>query len=186
MFGPAHVPSSPGCSEDLFRMLEDVNEKTAAPDQRQNLNRHVISLTRIRRAERGAIEGALAVLPMTVVFWVARAGRLIDEVPPHKAIRSVTKHLREPRLSLVSGVAHILVGAAAGAIFGVVVPRERQGPLTGLLFGLGVWVAGYEVVMPSATDIAPAHRDRRRRALVIFAAHVVFGTVLGMSGRFSM
>jgi hypothetical protein len=120
---------------------------------------------------------------MTAVFWVARASKLIDEVPPHKAIRSVTRHLREPSLSLVSGGAHILVGAAAGAIFGLVVPRKRQGPLTGLLFGLGVWVTGYEVVMPSATDIAPAHRDRRRRALVIFAAHVVFGTILGISGR---
>jgi uncharacterized membrane protein YfcA len=131
----------------------------------------------------GFIAGVIATAPMTVEFWLARRGKLIDEVPPHKAIRSVAPHLREPALSSVSAVAHMLVGGVAGAVYGAALPRRLRGALSGALFGIGVWVTGYELVMPAATNIKPAHRDRRERAGTIFVAHLIYGAVLGLLTR---
>jgi hypothetical protein len=134
-----------------------------------------------RRAITGFAAGALATIPMTGEFWIAWRRGLIDEIPPHKAIRSVAAHLAEPQLSWVSAVAHLAVGGVAGAAYGVVVPKRLRGAPSGVVFGLGVWATGYEIVMPAATDIAPAHRDKRSRAATIFIAHVIFGAVLGLS-----
>ena len=135
----------------------------------------------VKDALVGFAAGALATVPMTAEFWVAWRAKLIDEVPPHKAIRSVTSRLGEPELSIVSAVAHLIVGGVAGAAYAVMVPRRLRGIASGTVFGLGVWATGYEVVMPAATDIEPAHRDQRSRAGTIFVAHVIFGAVLGMT-----
>jgi hypothetical protein len=137
--------------------------------------------SRLKDALPGFALGALATIPMTAEFLAARRARLIDEVPPHKAIRSVAGQLEEPTLSLVSGLAHLAVGGVAGAAYGVLLPQRLRGIISGTVFGLGVWATGYEFVMPAATDIAPAHRDRRSRAATVFVAHVIFGAVLGAS-----
>jgi hypothetical protein len=136
-----------------------------------------------RNALVGFAAGAAATVPMTAAFWTAHRAGLIDEIPPHKAIRSVTSRIPEPRLSVTSAIAHLAVGAVAGAGYGMLVPARLKGPVSGSLFGLGVWVVGYEAVMPAATDIEPAHRDERTRAATIFVAHLVFGTALGLLAR---
>jgi hypothetical protein len=41
---------------------------------------------------------------------------------------------------------------------------------------------GYEVVMPAATGMPKAHRDKRRRAVTILIAHIVYGAALGRAG----
>jgi len=128
----------------------------------------------------GFVAGALAIVPMTGVFWASRGAGYIDEVPPHKAIRSVAPALPEPQLTLTSAVAHLLVGAGAGAVYGAGLPPRFHGTGTGILFGLLVWVVGYEAVMPAATDIRPAHRDSRPRAATILVAHIVYGAALGI------
>jgi hypothetical protein len=134
----------------------------------------------LKNAARGFAAGAAATIPMTVEFFVARRARLIDEIPPHKAIRSVAPDLKEPRRSVTSGVAHLLVGGGAGAVYGIAVPRRLRGWATGLFFGIAVWAIGYEAVMPAATDIRPAHRDRPSRAVTIFLAHLIYGGALGV------
>jgi len=133
----------------------------------------------LKNAARGFAVGAVATIPMTIEFFVARRARLLDEIPPHKAIRSVAPDLKEPGRTVASGVAHLLVGGGAGAVYGALVPQRLHGWATGLLFGIGVWAIGYEGVMPAATDIPPAHRDRQSRAATIFVAHLIYGGALG-------
>jgi ABC-type xylose transport system permease subunit len=135
----------------------------------------------LREAAVGFASGVLATVPMTAEFRAAWRAGLIDEIPPHKAIRSVTSRLSEPRLSFVSAIAHLLVGGVAGSFYGVLVPRRMQSLASGTLFGLAVWAIGYELLMPAATDIAPAHRDQRSRAATIVIAHVIFGAALAGS-----
>jgi hypothetical protein len=136
-------------------------------------------VNRIRNSVLGAACGAAATVLMTGAFWVSRRAALIDEIPPHKAVRSVAPRLPEPELSVASAIAHLLVGGGAGAIYGGAVPQRRHNAATGVLFGLAVWFVGYEGVMPAATDIEPAHRDQRSRAATILVAHIVFGAALG-------
>jgi hypothetical protein len=131
------------------------------------------------RAAWGFLAGALATVPMSGEFLAARRARLIDELPPHKAIRSVAPSLPEPRLSRISAVAHLLIGGGAGACYATVLPRKARGPISGIVFGISVWLAGYEAVMPVVTDIPPAHRDQRGRAGTILLAHLIYGAVLG-------
>jgi uncharacterized membrane protein YagU involved in acid resistance len=135
----------------------------------------------IKRAATGFASGSLATIPMTGEFWFAWRVGFLDEVPPHKAIRSVAPEVQEPRLSWVSALAHLAVGGVAGAAYAVLVPERARGIASGMVFGLGLWATGYEVVMPAATDIEPAHRDNRSRAATIFIAHLIFGAVLGLS-----
>lgn len=137
------------------------------------------------RALLGFALGALATIPMTGVFLVARRVSLLDEVPPHKAIRSLAPQLPEPRLSLISGFAHLLVGAIAGIAYGTLVPLRFRCSFSGAAFGAAVWAAGYEAVMPLVTEMPPAHRDLKRRAGTIFAAHLVYGAALGASLLFA-
>jgi hypothetical protein len=139
----------------------------------------------LKDAARGFAIGAAATIPMTAEFLVARRADLLDEIPPHKAVRSIAPWLTEPTRTIGSGVAHLIVGGVAGAVYGAVVPTRFRGWPSGLVFGIAVWAIGYEAVMPAATDIAPAHRDRRSRAATIFIAHLIYGTALGLlsSGR---
>jgi hypothetical protein len=137
-------------------------------------------MSMLKRAIRGFAAGGAATIAMTGEFWAARRVGFIDEMPPHKAIRSVAPEIHEPQLSVTSAVAHLVIGGGAGALYGVVVPQRAQGGVTGTLFGLAVWFVGYEAVMPAATDIAPAHQDRRQRAATILVAHVVYGALLGL------
>ena len=132
-----------------------------------------------RQVLRGLAFGAIATVPMTAAFWAARRAGFLDELPPHKAVRSVAPAIPEPGLSWASAIAHLLVGGVAGATYSVL-PERIRGPVTGTVFGLAVWAVGYEGVMPAATEIAPAHRDKRQRALTILVAHVIYGSALGL------
>lgn len=134
----------------------------------------------VKRSIAGSIAGAVATLPMTGEFWLARRARVIDELPPHKAIRSVTSRLPEPRLSLVAAIAHLMVGAGAGAVYGALTPQRLRGWRSGVIFGIGVWATGYEIVMPRATSMPPAHRDDRKRVVTILVAHLIYGSALGL------
>jgi uncharacterized membrane protein YagU involved in acid resistance len=87
--------------------------------------------------------------------------------------------LREPRQTQVATIAHYLVGGTAGAVYQIATRRFPRGVTSGVLFGLLVWLLGYEVVMPAATGMPKAHKDNRRRAIAILLAHIVYGAALG-------
>lgn len=139
--------------------------------------------TILRRTLVGALLGAAAIIPMNVAFGLAHRVGAIGTLPPRKVVAAVSPHLTEQRQGQVATIAHFLVGAAAGSAYVVVARRGTAGLASGILFGLLVWVLGYEVVMPAAADMPRAHRDRRPRAIAILAAHVVFGASLGRLAR---
>jgi hypothetical protein len=132
-----------------------------------------------RRLLRGLVLGAIATVPMTAIFLMGRAAGTLDEVPPRKVARRLAPRSGEPALSMLGAAVHLLIGAGSGAAYALLSPRIARGAGTGALYGVALWAIGYEVVMPAVTDLVPAHRDRRRRALTILLAHTVYGTVLG-------
>jgi hypothetical protein len=117
---------------------------------------------------------------MSVGLLAASWAGWIDEWPPHKAARSLANDPPEPTASWVGAGIHALIGAGAGAAYAAAVPKRSRGAISGMVFGLAVWMVGYEIVMPAATDLPPAHRDRRDRAAVILVVHLIYGAVLGI------
>jgi hypothetical protein len=135
--------------------------------------------TVIHSAAKGFLAGALATGPMSAAFAFAQLIGTIGELPPMKAISTLSPQLREPQRSRVAAAAHVLVGAAAGTAYGALIPRPARGTLSGIAAGLIVWLVGYEVVMPAVTGMPRAQHDDRRRAVTILLAHVVYGATLG-------
>lgn len=136
-------------------------------------------LRTVGSATKGFLAGAIATAPMSAAFALAKLIGTIGELPPRKAINAVSPQLDEGRQTRVAAGAHVLIGAVAGAAYAAVVPRPARGPLTGIAAGVAVWLLGYELLMPTVTDMPKAHRDNAPRALTILLAHVVYGAALG-------
>jgi hypothetical protein len=140
----------------------------------------------LRSALNGFAAGLVATFLMSRGFSIAQSLGAIRELPPRKAVKAVSPQIEEPNRTTVATVAHYLVGGGSGALYGMASsanPRSR-GPLTGVLFGLAVWMFGYEFLMPRVTEMPLAHRDKRSRALTILIAHVIYGLSLGTVSRF--
>jgi hypothetical protein len=121
----------------------------------------------------------LATIPMSVVFFAARRLHLIDELPPHRIVRSVAGSLEEPERGWVAAALHLAIGAGGGIVYRMLTRRRGRGLVSGFVFGIAMWFAAYEGAVPAITDIEPAHRDERRRAVTILVAHAVYGMFLG-------
>ena len=87
----------------------------------------------------------------------------------------------EPATGIVNAVSHFGYGAALACLF---VPLWRRSPLrtripaTGMAYGLAVWAANYEGLLPMLNLLPPAHRDDRERVGSMVAAHLVYGGML--------
>jgi hypothetical protein len=127
----------------------------------------------------GAVAGLRATAVMSVVFAVGHAVGLIGRLPPRIIVDTISPQLDVESSKGVAVVAHLGYGAGAGAIYTAVTPRPSRNIGSGILFGLAVWAAGYEGWLPFLGILPRAHRDKRGRALVILAAHVVYGAALG-------
>jgi hypothetical protein len=131
----------------------------------------------------GATLGAAATIPMSAAFFAGQKVGAIGTLPPQRVVEKVSPQLSKSRRRSVATIAHFLIGASAGALYLVAVPRAVRGARSGALFGILVWLVGYEVVMPPAAEMPRAHRDRRPRAITILIAHLVFGASLGRLAR---
>jgi uncharacterized membrane protein YagU involved in acid resistance len=79
-------------------------------------------------------------------------------------------------------LAHYGYGTAMGAIYGVVQRHVRMRSVpAGIAFGLGVWAVSYLGWLPTFGWRASAGRQSVRRNLMMIAAHIVWGAVLGAS-----
>ena len=61
---------------------------------------------------------------------------------------------------------------------------RRFGPrvpgwLVGVVYGLGVWAVSYKGWIPALGILPPPERDQPGRPVIMVAAHVVYGLVLG-------
>jgi putative membrane protein len=146
----------------------------------------------IKSMARGALGGALATVPMSVVMlagkrWLSRVQR--DALPPARitseAMKSADLHddfTHEQRLVLAAA-AHFGYGATMGAIHGQLAsPRSAAGAaVSGIAFGLGVWSASYLGLMPALGLYRHAAQEPVQRNALMIAAHVVWGASLGLA-----
>lgn len=139
-----------------------------------------------RQAIMGAGAGLAATMAMSAFMLAAQRTGFMGKSPPRKITQRTLNRLgvRRSRRAddLTTVTAHLGYGTASGALFnrtvrGRVLPRMPV--VEGLLFGSAVWVVSYFGWVPALRIMPPPTRDRPGRAGTMFAAHLVFGAVLG-------
>lgn len=135
----------------------------------------------IRKTSLGVLAGLMATVAMTGEMALAKSAGLLGEPPPKKLTRRILTLLgHRPRgleLHAATAAAHLAYGAAAGVLYAML-PRRARGPMTGSLFGIGIWAASYMGWIPKVGLMRRPSRDRRGRPTAMVLAHVVFGTAL--------
>lgn len=139
-----------------------------------------------KRVAHGAAAGIAATGLMTIALVAAKATGVLGEPPPKKLTRRILTLLghrpSKPALHAATAVAHLAYGAGAGALYAALPPRVR-GPVSGTLFGLGIWAVSYMGWIPKLALMRPPSRDRRGRPTAMALAHVVFGAALDAGMR---
>ncbi len=133
---------------------------------------------------QGAMAGVVATMPMSLVMHAAQRAGLLGKHPPRsiteKALHAAGAHPSSGTVKTMSTATHFLIGAGLGGVFAVLsraVPLLRTGT-GGMAFGLSVWGASYEKLIPALGLLPPASRDQPGRPLAMAGAHVVFGAAL--------
>lgn len=139
----------------------------------------------------GAIAGVAASVAMTAAM--RRLHRQLPEdeqyaLPPREIIQALpnsrssstgTRHDEDATRSWTM-LAHFAYGGLTGILFAL--QRDRA-IITGVAYGLGVWVASYLGWIPAARILTPATRHPGRRNALMLAAHGVWGAVLAAGLR---
>lgn len=141
----------------------------------------------------GAGAGLVATAPMTVAMDVMF--RLLPRreqypLPPSSITSELTDKAglrgdldREEHIGLTL-VNHFAYGAATGALYGLLAgalrSRRPMPPLvSGIGWGLTVWSVSYLGLLPLVGLLRPATHQPAGRNLLMIAAHIVWGAVLG-------
>ncbi len=138
---------------------------------------------------QGAAAGLIATVPMTLFMqavWKRLPAKEQYALPPRQVTRNVIRPRRFYRLSrekqtMLTLVLHFLFGAATGSVYGVVeetIPLQKA--LKGSLAGLVVWAGSYLGWIPVFGILPPATEHPWRRNMMMIAAHLVWGSVLGV------
>jgi uncharacterized membrane protein YagU involved in acid resistance len=137
----------------------------------------------------GAAAGAVATVPMTMVMESLHerlAGEPPRPLPPREvaegaAVKAgVHRELDERQMENLTLATHVGYGAACGAVFGVVAPRNPAAAIaSGVAFGLTVWAGSYLGWLPAAGIRHHARYDPRARNVLMIAAHIVYGLATG-------
>ena len=145
----------------------------------------------VRGAGLGALSGLAATILMSVVMISARRAGISGELPPDKiaeaAVEGATgREATEGEEDAVAAVTHLGFGAAAGALFGLMVARMRSVPdaaaaALGAVFASGVWLVSYQGWVPFLHIMRPASEDRPGRTVTMVVAHWVYGMTLGVA-----
>jgi hypothetical protein len=90
---------------------------------------------------------------------------------------------RRPKNPVLNTAAHFALGAGLGVLFAglrgrAASPVALRTPVAGMAYGVAVYVANYEVLLPVLRLMPPAHRDDPRRVGAMLAAHLVYGATL--------
>jgi uncharacterized membrane protein YagU involved in acid resistance len=103
---------------------------------------------------------------------------ITEELVAQAGLREQLSEEEHVDLSLLS---HFSYGAAAGAVYGVLARKYHFSALSGgITFGLGLWATSYLGWIPAAGILRPATQHPPRRTALMVAAHVVWGSVLGL------
>lgn len=139
--------------------------------------------TVLANVARGIGAGLAATAAMSAVLGIAYKVKTIDRQPPQLIVDAFLPDIPERENRVLAAVAHFGYGTAASIGYAVTLPRVLRGVTTGTGYGALVWLVGYEGWLPLMGILPPAHRDDRRRVGTMFAAHIVFGSVLGFALR---
>ena len=140
----------------------------------------------IRPAVIGAGAGIVGTLTMSLLMLPARWAGLLGTQPPRRvsdrALQALglDREVDESERRVGTTVAHLAIGAGAGAVAGFLRARGGRlgpGPVVGAAFGSALWAVNYIVVAPALELFPPPQRDRPGRPPVMFAANVLFGVV---------
>jgi hypothetical protein len=134
---------------------------------------------------RGAVVGAAATLPMSVVMGAGHEEKESGPSPRKLTARLIGALGRWPRREHRQGsslASHFLFGAAAGAAFSPALGRITTGPVRiviGAVYGAAIWATMYGHVLPALGLSTTPESDRPGRPLVMLAAHLAYGAALG-------
>jgi putative membrane protein len=136
----------------------------------------------IRRLLRGAVAGAFATAPMSLVMLLmqrALPGRR-EPLPPRQITEELLDDAQvgagEPEIQTLTLAGHFGYGALCGVLYALL-PR---GVLAGTMFGLLVWTVSYLGLLPAAGLFPPATEKPACQNALMIAAHIIWGASLGI------
>ncbi len=139
---------------------------------------------------QGALAGFIATIPMTIFMLSTQRflpkGQRYD-LPPEIITKelaeraNVKQHMNKAQILAATTASHFGYGTTMGLLYGLL---GRRLPLTsslkGTLFGLVVWVASYQALLPLLGFSESTDKETTRRNLMMVAAHVVWGVGTGV------
>jgi uncharacterized membrane protein YagU involved in acid resistance len=132
-----------------------------------------------------ALAGAVATAPMTAAMEAMHRQLPPQEqypLPPREIIDQMTPEAVEPvdhKSLAIAG--HFAYGAAAGSLFALAEDHLPGHPaIKGALYGLGVWTGSYLGWLPAVGILKPATEHPGNRNALMIAAHLVWGSALGL------
>ncbi len=140
-------------------------------------------VTAVTRALRGLTSGVAATGVMTAFLIASERSGIMRGQPPRMVIDRFAGDADDRAKDGAALLSHFAYGAAAGAVFAVMLGRRRSSPGAGVTYGLVLWALGYEGWLPALGVLPPAHRDHRGRAVTMVIAHVIYGRALAADGR---
>lgn len=142
---------------------------------------------------RGAIAGAVATLPMTIVMVLLHRRLTQTKHLPEPPIEITAELARRARvrdilsgkkLLIASLAAHFAFGAATGAAYAPLAKRKSAGSnVGGIMYGLGIWTISYLGWVPRWRIMPPATRQPPQRNALMLLAHVAWGATLAVTTR---
>jgi uncharacterized membrane protein YagU involved in acid resistance len=142
------------------------------------------------RAGEGALSGALATAAMSLFMAAARRAHWLGTPPPKKLTDRLLRRMGLPARShhrwAMTAVNHLVFGAMAGMPFAFLSRRlesEAARLAAGGLYGVAVWAAMYQGVLPALGVMPEPRSDRPGRPMSMAIAHLIYGGALGFLGR---
>ena len=144
---------------------------------------------RLRRTIHGALGGVMGAACMTVARMLAQRAGLIQQMVP-QAVEAWAKHQLPLTLGerpsqravhhLADQVLHLGYGASFGALYGLLLGRQPASPRKVLAFGLGVWVFGSFILLPSLKIVRPEWRAGAQEIAVNVGCHLLYASSLAL------
>jgi uncharacterized membrane protein YagU involved in acid resistance len=139
----------------------------------------------------GTTAGVLATIPMTALMVLLHRQLPRREqypLPPRRVTMEAAQDvgladkLAEPERLGLTMLSHFAYGGAVGAIYGALPTQIAQmSPASrGMMYGLAVWTGSYLGWLPLAGWHPPATQEPALRNALMIAAHLVFGSALGI------
>jgi hypothetical protein len=138
----------------------------------------------------GAIAGALATIPMTIVMESLHEripGEPARPLPPREITENAAlkaharDELTERDMQNLTLAGHFGYGALCGAVFGLIAPKHPAAACAaGVAFGVGVWAGSYAGWLPAARLHHHARFDPAARNGLMISAHAVWGAAAGL------